>query len=59
MGDEVPGFFESLALSKRIAILEFPSAEQAKAWYHSPGYSAIKGIRQRAAIASLVLVPGV
>jgi uncharacterized protein (DUF1330 family) len=45
--------------SKRIVTLEFPSAEQAKAWYHSPEYSAIKGIRQRAAIASFVLVPGI
>lgn len=44
--------------SKRIVILEFPSAELAKGWYQSPEYSAIKGIRQRAATASFVLVPG-
>ena len=44
--------------SKRIVLLEFPSVQQASAWYRSPEYSAIKGIRQRAATASLILVPG-
>lgn len=53
-----PETLEGKWKSKRIVILEFPGAEQAKAWYHSPEYSAIKGIRQRAAIASLILVPG-
>ncbi len=41
---------------KGIGILEFPSVEQAKAWYNSPEYSATKGIRQRASISSIVLV---
>ena len=43
---------------KRIGILEFPSVEQAKTWYHSPEYSAIKQIRQGAAVLKIVLVPG-
>jgi uncharacterized protein (DUF1330 family) len=42
----------------RIVIIEFPSVEQAKAWYDSPEYSAIKGIRQRSAISNILLVHG-
>jgi len=44
--------------TKRIIIIEFPSVEQAKAWYDSPEYSAIKGIRQRSAISNILLVHG-
>ena len=44
---------------KRIVILEFPSVEQAKTWYDSPEYSAIKGIRHRSAISNMLLVQGV
>jgi len=42
---------------ERLGVLEFPSIEQAKTWYHSPEYS-IKQIRQGAAILKIVLVPG-
>ena len=45
--------------TKRIAIVEFPSAEQARAWYDSPEYSAIKGIRQHSTVSRLILVHGV
>lgn len=45
--------------AKRIVIIEFPSIEQAKAWYDSPEYSAIKGIRQRSTISNILLVHGV
>ena len=45
--------------AKRIVIIEFPSVEQAKTWYDSPEYSAIKGIRQRSAISNILLVRGV
>lgn len=44
--------------TKRIVIIEFPSVEQAKIWYDSPEYSAIKGIRQHAAISSIIIVQG-
>ena len=44
--------------TKRIVIIEFPSVEQAKNWYDSPEYSAIKGIRQRAAISDILIVHG-
>jgi uncharacterized protein (DUF1330 family) len=45
--------------ASRIVILEFPSVEQAKAWYEAPEYSAITGLRQRASTGSLLLVQGV
>jgi len=45
--------------SKRIVIIEFASVEQAKAWYDSPEYSAIKGIRHRSAVSNILLVQGV
>jgi uncharacterized protein (DUF1330 family) len=42
----------------RILVLEFPSVEQARAWYDSPEYAAIRGIRQRASDSHLILVQG-
>jgi len=45
--------------TKRLVILEFPSIEQAKAWYNSPEYSAIIGIRHRSATSNMLLVHGV
>jgi uncharacterized protein (DUF1330 family) len=45
--------------AKRIVIIEFPSVEQAKTWYDSPEYSAIKGIRHRSAVSSILIVSGV
>ena len=44
--------------AKRIVIIEFPSVEQAKAWYDSPEYSAIIGIRQRSAVSNILIVRG-
>jgi uncharacterized protein (DUF1330 family) len=45
--------------TKRIVIIEFPSVEQAKTWYDSPEYSAIKGIRHGSTISNILLVHGV
>jgi uncharacterized protein (DUF1330 family) len=53
-----PEMIEGTWNPKRISILEFPSAEQAKAWYHSPEYSAIIGFRHRAARTDIVPVHG-
>jgi uncharacterized protein (DUF1330 family) len=44
---------------KRLVIIEFPSVEQAKAWYDSPEYSSIIGIRHRSAVSRMLLVQGV
>ena len=42
----------------RVAILEFPSVERAKAWYSDPEYAPMIKIRQAAANAEIILVDG-
>lgn len=42
----------------RIVILEFPSVEQARAWYASAGYAEAKRKRQGAATARMLLLEG-
>ena len=42
----------------RIVIIEFPSMQQARAWYDSPAYQAIVGIRRNASEGRLFLVEG-
>ncbi len=44
---------------RRVVILEFPSMEQAQAWWASPEYSAARAVRQRTATANMVVVEGV
>lgn len=44
---------------ERIVILEFPSGEQAKAWWTSDNYAQAKSIRQRASYTKMLLVQGV
>jgi uncharacterized protein (DUF1330 family) len=44
---------------QRFVIIEFPGVEQAKAWYNSPEYTAIIGIRHSAANSRMILVQGV
>ncbi len=46
-------------MPKRFVILEFPSLEQAKAWYHSEEYSKARAIRRRTATARVIVVDGV
>ncbi len=43
----------------RIVVLEFPSSEQAKAWYHSSEYTAAKQIRLEASTGKMILVEGI
>ncbi len=43
---------------ERLVVLEFPTLEQAQAWWSSPEYSAIKGVRQRTTLSKLVAVEG-
>jgi uncharacterized protein (DUF1330 family) len=45
--------------TKRVVIIEFPSVEQAKIWYDSPEYSAIKGIGHHSAVSNIIFVHGV
>jgi uncharacterized protein (DUF1330 family) len=43
----------------RLVLLEFPSAEQARAWWSSPEYSEARLIRQAASDGTLLLLEGV
>lgn len=43
----------------RLVILEFPSMEQARAWWASPEYAEAKALRQRCADAEMLLVEGI
>lgn len=42
-----------------MVLLEFPTMEQARAWYHSPAYQAIKYLRSDHIDGDLVLIDGV
>ena len=44
---------------KRIVVTEFPSIEQARRWYDSEEYLALKALRLRTSRGSVVLVEGV
>jgi uncharacterized protein (DUF1330 family) len=43
----------------RVVILEFPSVQQAKAWWSSAGYAPAKVIRQSSADTKMIMVEGV
>ena len=43
----------------RLVIIEFPSADQARAWYNSPEYSEARLIRQATSEGTLLIVEGV
>ena len=44
---------------KRAVILEFPSVEQAKAWWASAEYAEGKALRQSCATSEIIVVEGV
>jgi len=43
---------------KRLVVLEFPSMDQARKWYHSPEYAPALAIRLKAARSKVVLAEG-
>ena len=43
---------------KRVVLLEFPSADQARKWYHSPEYAPALAMRLKAARSKMVIVEG-
>jgi uncharacterized protein (DUF1330 family) len=43
----------------RTVVIEFPSFEQAKAWYRSEAYQQLARIRHEASTGDLVLVEGI
>jgi uncharacterized protein (DUF1330 family) len=44
---------------KRVVMLEFPSLEQAQAFYDSPQYKRARNAREGAALADIFIVQGV
>ena len=44
---------------KRVVVTEFPSMGQAKRWYDSEEYRALKALRMRTSKANVILVEGV
>ena len=44
---------------KRFVLVEFPSVEQAKAWWASPEYAEAKALRQATAESQLIIVEGI
>ncbi len=49
---------EGATPAHRLVVIEFPSYEQAKAWYDSDGYRVAMVIRQSASKGGLLLVEG-
>ena len=49
-GDWTPG---------RLVILEFPSVEQANAWWNAPEYAEPKALRRRTTRSNLIVLDGV
>ena len=43
----------------RLVVLEFPSAQKARAWWSSEGYAPAKALRQSASVTQMILVEGV
>jgi len=43
----------------RLVIIEFPTAEEARAWWNSPEYSAARTIRQATSRGTLLILEGV
>ena len=43
---------------RRFVIVEFPSVEQAKAWWSSPEYAEAKALRQATAESQLIIAEG-
>jgi len=43
---------------ERVAMMEFPDADAARAWYGSEEYTPLKAMRQAASTSQLILVVG-
>ena len=56
-GGKVEGL-EGSWMPKRFVVIEFPSLEQARAWWNSPAYTAARNIRQTCSKSNFILVEG-
>lgn len=45
--------------ARRLVIVEFPSVDRAKEWWHSPEYSEAKALRQATSDGTLIVIEGV
>ena len=43
---------------RRLVVVEFPSVEQAKAWWNSPEYAEAKALRQATSDSQLLIAEG-
>jgi uncharacterized protein (DUF1330 family) len=43
---------------ERLVVIEFPTVEQARAWWNSPEYAEAKALRQATARTKMILVEG-
>ena len=43
---------------RRVVVLEFPSYDRAKAWWASPEYRKASELRERSAVANMIVVEG-
>ena len=50
---------EGDSLPKRVVLLEFPTAAQAKAWWSAPEFAYLKALRQASARTRMIVVEGV
>jgi len=57
--DEAPAVWEGQWSYTRTVLIEFPSAQAAKAWYSSPEYQQLATHRWAASNANIVLLEGV
>jgi uncharacterized protein (DUF1330 family) len=55
-GSKVEALEGNAKLPTNVVILEFPSKEQAKAWYNDPEYAPLIKLRQAGADGELILV---
>ncbi|MBN1361917.1 MAG: DUF1330 domain-containing protein [Sedimentisphaerales bacterium] len=51
--------FEGPQENRRIVLIEFPTLDDAKVFYHSPQYAAARKLREGIAVAELMAVDGV
>lgn len=49
---------EGPAETRRVVVIEFPSADDARAFFDSPEYTAVKRLREGAAEGQFILVDG-
>jgi len=49
---------EGAWMPRRLVVLEFPTIEQARAWWDSPEYAPAKALRQQSARTEMVLIEG-